>query len=477
MTAPVTGECGICVIGGGPAGSTIARRLATLGHDVLVVEACAFPRPRIGESLPPSIGPVLDLAGVRERVEGAGFLRPPGAVVQWSGADAIYKRFERGPGFQVDRGRFDQLLLEAAREAGARVWQPARAGRPTATATGWAIPVGPVEIRAGFLVDAAGKQATMPRRRERSSAPGLALYGYWRGAGIRGPETLVEAARSAWYWGAPLPDGSFNAAVFVDPEACQGLGRTGLVTRYRSLLAQSRLLGVCLKGELTGPVRVCDATSYVDADPVSDTAIKVGEAAFSIDPLSSQGVQAAMMSGFQAAAVVHTILERPADAEAAREFYRLRQHDTVEWHRQVASSLYAEQDAFADEPFWRTRAAGAQRGDGAGVTETLDTEAPLALSSSARIVSVPTLDGDFVRRRDALAHPSLARPVAFLGPVGLVGLLREIEAGWTGTRIVDRWSRSLPRPRAQEILSWLWSRGVMTPAARHPSPAEEPSWR
>jgi flavin-dependent dehydrogenase len=38
----------VCVIGGGPAGSTLARRLALLGHEVCLVEWLAFPRWHIG---------------------------------------------------------------------------------------------------------------------------------------------------------------------------------------------------------------------------------------------------------------------------------------------------------------------------------------------------------------------------------------------------------------------------------------------
>jgi flavin-dependent dehydrogenase len=69
-------EAEVCVLGGGPGGSSAARKLALLGHRVVVVERAAFPRAHIGESLPASVLPLLDVLGVRERVERAGFLRP-----------------------------------------------------------------------------------------------------------------------------------------------------------------------------------------------------------------------------------------------------------------------------------------------------------------------------------------------------------------------------------------------------------------
>src|SRR5688572_29358999 len=64
-------ETEICVIGGGPAGSTVARELASLGHDVILVERAPFPRRHIGESLSPGILPLLDLIGIRNRIEDA----------------------------------------------------------------------------------------------------------------------------------------------------------------------------------------------------------------------------------------------------------------------------------------------------------------------------------------------------------------------------------------------------------------------
>ena len=55
--------------------------------------------------------------------------------------------------------------------------------------------------------------------------------------------------------------------------------------------------------------RVCDASSYRFAEVVTSDAIRVGEAAFAIDPLSSSGVQTAMQTGLAAAATIRTRAE------------------------------------------------------------------------------------------------------------------------------------------------------------------------
>src|SRR5579871_821214 len=139
----------ICVIGGGPAGSAIACRLALLGHEVCLIERSPFPRPHVGESLPSRSLSLLEMLGVRERVEAAGFLRPERALIRWSGADTVVKQSHSSPGFLVDRGRFDALLLAAAREAGALILQPVTALQPEHVGSGrWHIPL------AGRLIEA-----------------------------------------------------------------------------------------------------------------------------------------------------------------------------------------------------------------------------------------------------------------------------------------------------------------------------------
>ena len=50
-------------------------------------------------------------------------------------------------------------------------------------------------------------RVSSPRARRCLGAPTLAMYAYWRGVGeTDAGDTLVEAGRDSWYWGAPLPD-------------------------------------------------------------------------------------------------------------------------------------------------------------------------------------------------------------------------------------------------------------------------------
>jgi flavin-dependent dehydrogenase len=463
-------ETTVCVLGGGPAGATIARRLAQLGHAVCLVERDAFPRPHVGESLAPGILPLLEALGLRVCVEAAGFLRPERALVRWAAALDQAREQPGPPGFQVDRGRFDQILLEAAVAVGVRVIQPALALRPDPDGQGWRIPLrraGRAEVLgARFLVDATGRAAVLGGSKRRSGAATIALYGYWRASGQAGPETRVEAGRDAWFWGAPLPDGSFNATVFVDPQTCVGARGSGLEALYRALLAESALLRGCLRGQLCGPVRACDATARHDQDPVCANALKVGEAACAIDPLASQGVQAAMASAQQGAAVVHTLLTAPAHAAAAVQFYRDRQAETATRHRAYAARFYAEHQVHCGRPFWLSRAGDNPAPDPPTerpVPHQLHADTKVALADQARLELTPCLDGNLIRSLPALCHPALDRPVAFLDAVAVAPLLSDVVPGDSIGTIVRRWARELPLERSLALMRWMLGRGILVP--------------
>jgi flavin-dependent dehydrogenase len=456
----------VCVIGGGPAGAATALRLARLGHDVVLIERSAFPRPRVGEAMAPSIWTVLDVLEIRGEVAQAGFARTEQSLLRWGGVDEDLSQPPGRFGLTVDRGRFDAILVEAARKAGARVLQPARAKAPRECAGGWIVPVengeGELLVEARFLVDAAGRYSNIRRTEPPSGPLTVALSGHWRDTSLVPGPSRVEAGKTCWYWGAPRPDGAFCAMVFVDPEQCRGRRRRQIEADYRDWLSRSNLLSDCLRGTLENGVRLHQATPHQSAACVTGNSIKVGEASFSLDPLSSQGVQAAMMSGVQAAVVVHTMLTHPERAQAAKAFYRDAQNDAVERHRGAAARHYAAALGAMRTSFWRERAAT----PAVSMPPTPMAAAPAftgraRLSSEVRVEDVPTIERNQIAVRKGLHHPALERPFAYLDGIAVETLLERVANSDSLEALGQALADDSSRERGRRMVSWLVEQRIL----------------
>jgi flavin-dependent dehydrogenase len=456
----------VCVIGGGPAGATTARKLALLGHSVCLIEKADNSQNKVGESLPPNILVLLDALGLREKIEAASFLRPDKAIVRWSDEAAFAKPSHGQSGFMVNRGRFDQILLEAAKEAGVNVIQPAQALRPVFDETRqWNIPVRRaselLKIKAKYLVEAAGKRSFFKRKRRRYSASTVALCAYWRNPKVESSTTLVEAGREEWFWGAALAGGDFSAMVFID--AKRRRGNQDLESLYRSLLARSALLRGCLNGTLAGKVKGFDASGYIDEEPVNENLIKVGEACFSIDPLASQGVQAAMSSGLQGSFVVHTLLTRPENSAEAMRFYRNRQAETVARHHNLAAQFYSESLFYKTGAFWQKR-SGLETTQRLVIPQVnsalLSDKLYLKLSDAATLIDTPCIADDIITKTRALTHAGLERPIAYVNNTAIALLLDSIPQGGTAAEITQAWLPYISSEESARIIDWLYNIGV-----------------
>lgn len=118
------------IIGGGPAGSTAAICLARLGWSVAIVEKAVFPRRKVcGEFLSASNLALIDRLGVGDawRRRAGPEVRRVGFFCGKATAEAPMPRVDAGCGRALGRDVLDSMLLEAARDAGAEIFQPWRA--------------------------------------------------------------------------------------------------------------------------------------------------------------------------------------------------------------------------------------------------------------------------------------------------------------------------------------------------------------
>jgi hypothetical protein len=273
----------------------------------------------------------------------------------------------------------------------------------------------------------------------------------------------IEAGEDGWYWGVPLPDGTYNTLAFVDPGWFRTAPGDTMSERFLWLLDRSTLMQDCRGAELVAPVRAIDATPYLGGDIVAPAKIQLGDAALAIDPISSSGVQKAIQTAMSGAIVANTLLRRPGSTEAALRFYRAQLEEASERHRRWAAGHYREVADCCDRPFWRERAGTPATEpqppppiDARGLAAT-----PVELSRELEFVTTPCLQGDFVSVASALHHPRLANPLIFLGGRELAPLLRALPPGRTPLQIAQSWSNRMPLESGMAIAGWLVTHGIL----------------
>src|SRR6266699_621305 len=126
------------VVGGGPAGSTVATLLAQHGLRVAIFERARFPRFHIGESLLPANVPIFERLGCHDALRRAGFLVKPGASFydeyEGRGTNTFafqVNTFQPAFAYNVVRASFDDILLQHAASAGCTVHRQHTVGHAT----------------------------------------------------------------------------------------------------------------------------------------------------------------------------------------------------------------------------------------------------------------------------------------------------------------------------------------------------------
>ena len=464
-------EAKIGVIGGGPAGSAIALRLAQLGHAVVLLEAASFPRHHVGEALPMPILSLLESFGLRDRVEQSDVFRSGKSRARWQTDEAVTHIQQGAPGLQVNRADFDALLLNAAVEAGVRTMQPVRAAKPQRGTDGkWLIPYrrgsNMGAVSAEFVIDATGRRGLMSRAKRPDGEETTALYGYWQGAGLPRAETLIDTLPAAWLWGSAVPGAGFNAMAFIDRKDAQGLNHHERRQLYLEILASSPLFHDCIQGQLVTGIRSCDASAFHRDEVVGKDFLKVGEAAFALDPLSSQGVLAALTSALHGSLVANTLLSAEGDADAAIQFYNARTKEAVTRNREIATERYGAHPLAAISPFWQSRGSRLETNQTlASVTippaNQISLDHPLQLADGVRIVPLPVVTGDRIARRPAITHPDWDRPIAFLRDLPVGRMLAELRSDQSGRSMMAEWSRLYGHQPCRSAVSWLCGHGIL----------------
>lgn len=315
----------VIVVGGGPAGSTVAALTAAGGLKVLLVDREKFPRFRIGESLVPATYWTLERLGVLDQMRGSEF--PDKHSVQFFTKDGrgsapyYFAKVEptaSAQTWQVRRREFDHMLFRNAAAKGAATFEEVRVHDVLMDgdrATGIRAELADGEkrdIAAPVVVDATGQSALIAKKLKlRRTDPNLKHCAFFtrfkgakRGEGRDEGATLIMHTEDekSWFWYIPQPEDVVSVGVVGsleylvkgrsnDPEAVFAEE----VARCKPL--QERIEGAQREHE----VRVLKDFSYASTRIAGNGWVLAGDAFGFIDPIYSTGVFLALKGGEMAA--------------------------------------------------------------------------------------------------------------------------------------------------------------------------------
>ncbi len=319
----------VVVIGGGPAGSTVATYLAMKGHRVTVLEKDKFPREHVGESLLPYCYGILKEIGVLDELTRR-FVRKPGVRfidvdgskhTTWCFGHVI--KDDSYLSFHVLRAEFDHLLLNNAREHGVTVREGTRVrdveldrsdGWVSVQAVG---PRGGTQLhRARFVVDASGRDtflgSRMKSKRPHQDLDRAALSTHWLGGKFEGgiEEGLLQIVylggdKKGWIWVIPVGTDRLSVGVVLNHAYIRSqkkkLQKKGVEDWHEALYRQE-LMGsafvrdILADAHIAMPLMFNGNYSYLIDRKYGDNFALVGDASTFIDPIFASGVFLSMNS-------------------------------------------------------------------------------------------------------------------------------------------------------------------------------------
>jgi flavin-dependent dehydrogenase len=324
------------VVGAGPAGSVAALTLVRAGARVRVLDRAVFPRHKLcGDTLNPGSLSILDRLGVGDDVRACA-LPITGMTVTGPGAEVSADYPEGLRGMSLTRRCLDQLLLNAAADAGASVDTGVGVSEPIiedGRVVGIRLAGARGEVlRAPVVIAADGRGSRLASRvnlASYASAPRRWAFGaYFSHVSRMSARGEMHIRRGAYIGVAPLPGGLTNVSVVIDgPAAAYVAGAAtapGKAGHYNKA-AQETIVRRALSADAVLRDRFAAATQISPVTVLGPLAVNAraagcpglllaGDAAGFVDPMTGDGLRFALRGGELAAhaALDELVSGRPA---------------------------------------------------------------------------------------------------------------------------------------------------------------------
>lgn len=307
----------IPIIGGGPAGAASAMNLLREGFSPVIIEAETFPRFHIGESLTTECVDGLNRLGLAQQLKKLSAPRKKGVRIFSHHPENSFF-VGAGDAWQVERAKFDHMMLNEAIQRGAK-HIVGRVDSIQRNKNLWNISIqtakGAKKLESRFAIDASGqkrftqKQGVFGDIKDGIYTHQIAFFGQFEGVKhqpIDMHDTLIFHRKNhEWVWMIPLSETVTSIGLVLPVEDFKKTGLTMEDFLDQNILTFSEPLMSRVQGmKRLEKVRAVSNYSFSMDEYCREGLFCVGDSHRFIDPIFSFGVQFSVIEAEYAAKAI-----------------------------------------------------------------------------------------------------------------------------------------------------------------------------
>lgn len=395
----------IAVIGGGIAGSVIAKQLADQGLNVVIAYRQASNEYKAGETLPPNANNLLSRLGITHMLESGEHMRCPGnqsafGLEALTDVDFLYS--PQGLGWHLDRVLFEKQLLAATKQSGVHQLANYRFLSAERKSNKWLLSFSTddksidskaksvKEYYVDYVIDASGTERTLVKKlaiqqhQFDQMAARVAVFNVNQTREQQDHRTMIEASENGWWYSSSAPN-SKRIVMFFGHKTDSVFRTSGKFEYFVQHLQQTKYIWQKLQNEiqLANNADTLDKSSMLSNEQMNienvlkqggafytkpaftslSTTIQgqgwlaIGDAAMAFDPLSSQGMYIAMQGAEKAAEQIQYLYKNNLlTSEVNVSKYTQWAEKTFQTYMQERQKYYALEQRWPNSTFWQQRA-------------------------------------------------------------------------------------------------------------------------